>query len=237
MPSPATSATEPSCQGRSRRVRSRTVAAGTTKSAVTSSAPIAGSAETTPSAISDEQDRVRDRRADPERPRAARVEARSRASGARGAGSPPSTTALASGREHEVARPDQQQAAEEQRVDARARVEDVAGEDHPERERADEHERGEAVVAAAPAAREPLHPEREHERGRERAERRREAEAVREHEAREGRGPGRVREEREPAQHDPRAEQPRADREQQRPRSGRAGRTRSGRARARGPSR
>ncbi len=112
-PSPATSATEPSCQGRSRRVTSLTVAAGTTKSAVTSSAPIAGSAETTPARsatsriASGTAERIPSALALPasnpiasqRRPSA---QARSEHDRAR------------ERREHEVARPDQEQAAEEQ---------------------------------------------------------------------------------------------------------------------------
>ncbi len=161
----------------------------------------------------DEQDRVRRRRADPERPCAARIEAdREPASpeeGARG-----QHDRAGEGCEDEIAPADQQQAAEQERVDARARIEDVAGENHPECESTDEHERGEAVVPASAATREPLDPERECEGGGERAKRRREAEAVREHEPGEGRRPDGVREECEPAQDDPRAEQPCPKREQ-----------------------
>ena len=67
-------------------------------------------------------------------------------------------------------------------------------------------QRRQAVVPRARAARETLDAEREHERRGERAERRREAEAIGQHEAREGRGADRVGVEREPAHHDPRAE-------------------------------
>ena len=97
--STATSATEPTCHGASRRVSSRTVAAGTTKSAVASSAPIVESAATTP-----ERD---ERRAAPRRAAASGARARARrpgrsrprASGGRGARprrAPPRATAAAS---------------------------------------------------------------------------------------------------------------------------------------------
>ena len=136
-------------------------------------------------------------------------------------------------REHEIARAGQQQAPEEQRVDVAARFEDVARQHDAARQRGDQHERGQAVVARARAAREALHAEREHERRGERAERRREAEPVGQHEPGEGRGADRVGVEREPAHHDPRAEQPRRDATAAAPRARRAARTRAERDRAR----
>ncbi len=214
IPWTAASATDAACQTGRRCVQRRTVAAGTTNSAVASSAPIAVSEAMTAKATSVEQQRIGQARAQAERARGARVE-------------PPGEPAwpeherrrdrgrARQGGEDEVARARQQQASEEQRVDVAARVEHVARQHHAARERRDESERREAVVARARAARETLHAEREDERRGERAEWRGEAEAVGQHEAREGRGADRVRVEREPAHHDPRAEQAGRRREQQ----------------------
>ena len=73
-----------------------------------------------------------------------------------------------------------------------------------------EHERGQAVVAVAPAGQ----PSRRgSDRGADGAERRREAEPVGEHEPGEGRGADRVGVEGQPAQDDPRADEPPGDAE------------------------
>ena len=93
--------------------------------------------------------------------------------------------------QREVPAPDREQAAEEQRLDARVRVEDVACKDHAERKCADEHERGERVVAAPARVREALDAEHEPERRCKCTERAREPEPVREDEAgKRGRGDG-----------------------------------------------
>ena len=94
-------------------------------------------------------------------------------------------------------------------------MEDVARQDHSRGEAPDENERREAVVrGTAPAGQSPDR-RGEGDRDSEGAERRREAEPVGEHETRKGRGADRVREEGEPAQHDPGAEHTGADAENQ----------------------
>src|SRR5207248_8214779 len=110
---------------------------------------------------------------------------------------------------------DQQEAPEEERFDVRAGVEDIAREDHAERQRADKRQGSETVVAAAPPARERPDGESEDNRGGQRAERRREREAVREYEPREGGGRDGVGVERQAAEDDPRSEQAGAAGEEQ----------------------
>src|SRR5262249_3929637 len=117
--------------------------------------------------------------------------------------------------EHELARPDQEEASEEKRLDVRPRVEDVAREDDPEGERADEDERREAPVVGPARAPEQADGEAEDDRCSERTERGGEREAVREDEARKRRGPDRVRVEGEAAQDDPGSDEAGADREQE----------------------
>jgi hypothetical protein len=117
--------------------------------------------------------------------------------------------------DHEIAGLDQEQAAEEKGLDVGIGVEDVAREDHAQRERSCQDERGQAVIAAFAAPPEQREGEREHDRGGEGAKRRRKPEAVRDHQARERRGADRVGVEGEPAQHDPGPEKTGADREQQ----------------------
>jgi len=213
-PSPAASSTAPACQTGSLLVSNRTVAAGTTKRAVARSAPIAARAETTLSAI-------RPRRtasgSGDRNPRAGAVSgSKPVASHRRPSRSEPARHCGAcGGGEDDVAPVDQQEAAEEQRLDVGAGVEDVAREDDPEREGADEHQRRQAVVAAAPRRREPLDAQGEERGCRKCPERGREAQAVGEHEARERRGCHRVRVEREPAHHDPGAEEAGSDGQQE----------------------
>jgi Fur family ferric uptake transcriptional regulator len=89
-------------------------------------------------------------------------------------------------------------------------VEDVAREDDTERERADEDERGQRVVALLPPRGEPLDAEGEGGRSAERAERRREADTRGEHQTWEGGSRDPVGVEGEPTQHDPRPEHARA---------------------------
>ena len=111
------------------------------------------------------------------------------------------------GGEGDVAVVDQQQAAEEQRLDVRAGAEDVAGEDHPGGEAADEDDRHGAVAPPLVAASEQRGAGGEDDRGAESAQRRREAQPVSQDQPGEGRGADRVREEGEAAQDDPGAEQ------------------------------
>ena len=208
-PSTATSATVASCHGRSRVQTSRVVAAGTTSSAVASSAPsveraaTATSATSARSAMSGAAERAPRARAD------ARIEARRQ-------------PALlehepahhhdrrADGGEGVVAAVDEQQAAEEQRLDAAGRVKDVAGEDHADGQRRDEDECGQRVVAVARAlaAGEQADGQGHQGGGRAGAEDGREAEPVGQDEPREGGGADRVGVEGQPAQDDPRADEP-----------------------------
>ena len=115
----------------------------------------------------------------------------------------------ADGGEDVVAGVDQQQAAEEQRLDAAGGVEDVAGEDDADRQRGDEDERRERVVAVARplAAGQQADRDRHEGRGRPGAEDGGEAEAPGQHEPREGGGADRVGVEGQPAQDDPGADQ------------------------------
>src|SRR5262249_20113851 len=107
--------------------------------------------------------------------------------------------------EGDVAAVDEQEAAEEEGLDVRTRVEDVAGEDHPGGEAGDEHDRDDGV-RALPAPAEGGVAGAEGEGRRERPERTSEADAVGEDEAREGGGPDRVREEGKAAEDYPGAE-------------------------------
>ena len=123
----------------------------------------------------------------------------------------------ADGGEGVVAAVDEQQAAEEQRLDAARGVEDVAGEDHADRQRGDEDERGERVVAVARAlaAREQADGDRHEGRRRAGAEDGGEPQAVGEHEPGKRGGADGVRVEGQPAQHDPRADEARGHGEDQ----------------------
>ena len=106
-------------------------------------------------------------------------------------------------------------------------MEDVAREDHAERERADEHERGEARVLVATAPREPRDREGEDARRAECAEERREAEAVRDDEPGERRRRDRVAVEGEARAARSTSRSARRRRRAAAPPRGRAGRTRS----------
>jgi hypothetical protein len=161
-----------------------------------------------------EQHGVRDSGADAERVCALGVEALREPAPSEQRGGDEHEGARGSG-EDEVATADQEQAPEQERLDVGPGVEDVAREDHSEREGADQHERGEAVVAAAASTREPLDAECEHEGSGEGAQRRRERKAVGEDEAREGGGRNGVRVEGETAQDDPGADEPGPDREEE----------------------
>ena len=125
----------------------------------------------------------------------------------------------AAGGERHVAVVDQQQAAEQQRVDARAGVEDVAREHAP---RAPARRRGRSPSAVVPLRAAPRASASSRAANSTAApnapERRREAEAVRQHQAGERRRADRVRVEGEPAEHDPRPDDARPRREQQRSR-------------------
>ena len=187
--------------------------AGTTKSAATSSAPTTVSAAVVARAT-----------------RPIRIASKTRGSGPSGAvrvGSKPvrsqcrpiralaaSVATADAGRKRDVAAVDQQQAAEQQRLDVRARAEDVAGEDHAGRERAGEDERHDRVLPRAPPA-ERRDADGEEDRGSEGPQRRREAEPVGQDQSRKGGGADGVREEGEAAQHDPGAEQTGGDRQDQ----------------------
>ena len=103
----------------------------------------------------------------------------------------------------------EQEAAEQQALDLGARGEDVAGQDHPRGEAADENEGRQAVVPLALARREPADGGREQERRAERAEWSREPQPIGEHEPGEGGGPDGVGEEGQPAQDDPGPDQTR----------------------------
>ena len=214
MPWAAASATEPSCHTGRRSVHSRTVAAGTTNSEVASSAPMAVSDATTANATSTSsaasgscERRPMARAAAGSKPRASQR------------GPSVSVAAIAAA----LAAP----ASTRSRVPVSSRLPKSSestlppewktslAEHDAARERRDEHERREAVVPGARAPREALDAEREDERRRERAERRREAEAVGQHEAGERRRADGVGVERQPAHDDPRAEQARRAREQQ----------------------
>ena len=150
IPSRATRATVASCHGRRREQTRRVVAAGTTSSAVASSAPERRERRDRHERHQREQDDVGRRRAGAEGPRGARVEPRRQPAllehqpaGEHDRG--------ADGGEGPVARVDEQQAAEQQRLDVARGVEDVAGEDHADGQRGDEDERRERVVAVARA--------------------------------------------------------------------------------------
>ncbi len=109
--------------------------------------------------------------------------------------------------ERDVTAVDQQQAAEKQGLDVGAGAEDVAGEDHPGGEAADEDDGDGAVAPLLVAAAEQRGAEAEDDRRAESPQRRGEAQPVGQHQPWEGRGADRVREEGEPAQDDPGAEQ------------------------------
>ena len=109
------------------------------------------------------------------------------------------------GREHEVGGVEAEQGAEQQAIHRRARLEDVAGQDHACGERGHEQQRGGlAVVAVAPRAvgHAPAYPSATAIAGDHRAH----TGGVGGHEAGEGGRARGVREEGEPAQHDPGAE-------------------------------
>ncbi len=116
--------------------------------------------------------------------------------------------------ECQVAAVDKEQAAEQQRLDVRARAEDVAGEDHAPGKAADEDQGNDGVLAGAPAA-QSRGAHREGDRGAEGTQRRGEAQAVRQDQPRKGGGADRVGEESQPPQHDPGAEQAGGDGEDQ----------------------
>ena len=151
MPSAATRATLASCQVSIRSAKRRAVSAGTTKSAVTSSAPTTESAAVVASAIRPSRATSRPRLVRPAPPRRTGVEAaREPAMAEQQAGD--QGRAGGDGGERDVAAVDQQQAAEEQGLDVGAGAEDVAGEDHPGGEAADEDDRDGAVAALLVAA-------------------------------------------------------------------------------------
>ena len=147
IPSTATSATVIACHGARRLVQRRTVAAGTTTSAATSSAPSADSAATTTSATSASSTPSNSR--PPHAQRTGRRRGRTRVA----SHCPPERqgrrerAGACDARQHQVARLDQQQAAEQQRLHSGAGLEHVAGQDHPERQHSGE---ADAVVASGP---------------------------------------------------------------------------------------
>ena len=96
------------------------------------------------------------------------------------------------GGEGDVTTADQEQAAEQQRLDVGAGTEDVAGEDHPGGETADKDERDHAVPPLVATPAEDCIAGSEGDRSAEGAERRREAEPVGEHQPREGGGADRM---------------------------------------------
>ncbi len=96
-----------------------------------------------------------------------------------------------------------------------AGLEDVRGEDRPGGEAADEGNGDQRVLLAPVPAAKRRHDEREQPRGAKRADRRGKSQAVRQHEAGEGRGAGRVDEEGLAPQNDPRSEDAGRRREQQ----------------------
>ena len=110
------------------------------------------------------------------------------------------------GREHEVGGVEPEQRAEQQPVDHRAGLEDVAGEDHAGGERGHQQQGGGLAVARVRARRRarppPAYPSATASAGEHGAE----AGGVGHHQAGEGGRAHGVREERQPAQHDPGAE-------------------------------
>ena len=92
-------------------------------------------------------------------------------------------------------------------------MKDVAGEDHAKGKGPDQNQRSLGVITGAPRATEQVDAAGEAGRSEGGPDRRREAEAVREHEAGEGSGADGVGVEREPAQDQPRPQEPCPDRE------------------------
>ena len=115
----------------------------------------------------------------------------------------------------QIQRRERDQRAEQQPVDARAGLVDVAGQDHADRQRRHEQQpdRGVGVDPARPL--DPLEHAAEADRARQRGELRRHAPRPGDDEPGERRGADRVRVERQPPQHDPRAEDAGDDRQQQ----------------------
>ena len=156
---------------------------------------------------------VRHPRLEPQRGRDLRVET----------GGDPGAPARGRGRQHGEGRDergeqlvvaDGEQAAEEETVDARPRVEDVACQDDPDRQRRDQEERRRDVPPQAANAAEALQPRRVGAAYRQRGERRRDSGGPRDHQAGEGGGPDGVREEGEVPQDDLRADDARQRRQQ-----------------------
>ena len=214
VPSSATSATVAACHEGSRLVHRRTVAAGTTTSAETSSAPSAVSADGHHQRDEREEHGVDRCAPHSQRSRGARIEAARQPCATEQQGGSHCGGACPAG-DRQVARLDQQQAAEQQRLDAGPRREHVACEDHPQRQHAGERERSRDVRAEAVAPSERGDHQRERACGRERAQRGGKAQAVGEHQSRERGGADGVGVKGQAPQHDPAAEHAGARGEQQ----------------------
>ncbi len=190
------------------RAKSRAVAAGITRIALTSRAPTASSAAIAASATAQTRTRSPATIGSPVVPAAsgskpAAIQARRKRTAAR-----PIARAQAA-RDDQLGRPDRQQGAEQELVDPGAGLEDVAGEDDPDRERGDEQQRRRGVGGDSGAAPEALEQEHgESAADAECGEGGRDPGRAGDDEPGEGRGADPVGEEGQPPQHDLCAEDP-----------------------------
>ena len=181
---------------------------------MTSSAPTASSATTTATATASSSVRS----AAAVRTPAARAPSASKPVASQERRRPRSQSQRADGGgrgEPEVARLQRDQRAEQQAVDARAGVVDVAGEDHADRQRGDEQQPDRGVRVDPARALQALEHAAEADRAHQRGQLGRDAPRSGDDQPREGRGADRVRVERQPPQHDPGPEHAGDHRQQQ----------------------